>query len=200
VVHAAHGRASAADDSIVDLAGDRITRPELARLATTINQQGQGHPAQLQDWLANRGLAPYDPQQQPSSRKETHLQRLSRVSGAKFDLAFLTVMTARHRAGNSLAATELRDGSLPEVRQLAQQLVGEQQAQIDTMTAWKRAWSKPKAKPDGQTAGDRPRDDRRERSTANRNRGQRRRRNSQRTSRQSRPLPSPHSVPRGPPP
>jgi predicted outer membrane protein len=99
--------------SIVDLGGERITRPKLARLANTINQQEQAHLAQLQDWLANRGLAPYDPQQQPSSRKETHLQRLSRVSEAKFDLAFLTVMTARHRAGNKLAAAELRDGSVP---------------------------------------------------------------------------------------
>jgi uncharacterized protein (DUF305 family) len=66
-------------------------------------------------------------------------------------LAFLTVMTARHRAGSKLAAAEAREGSLPEVRQLAQQLLAQQQAQIGTMTAWKRAWSKPNAKPpDGQ--------------------------------------------------
>jgi hypothetical protein len=37
-------------------------------------------------------------------------------------------ITARHRAGSKLAATELRDGSLPEVRQLAQQLLAEHQA------------------------------------------------------------------------
>jgi uncharacterized protein (DUF305 family) len=139
--------------SILDLAGDRITRPKLARLADTITQQGQAHLAQLQDWLANRGLAPYDPQQQPSSRKESDLQRLSRVGRTGFDLAFLKVMTARHRAGSKLAATELRAGSLPEVRQLAQQLLAKQQAQIATMTAWKRAWSKPKPKPpDGRTS------------------------------------------------
>jgi Domain of unknown function (DUF305) len=66
--------------SILDLTQDRITRPKLARLADTINQQGQAHLAQLQAWLATRGLAPYDPQQQPSNGKETDLQRLSRVS------------------------------------------------------------------------------------------------------------------------
>jgi hypothetical protein len=58
-------------------------------------------------------LAPYDPQQQPSSGKETNLERLTRSGKAKFDLAFPTIMTARHRAGSKLAATELRDGSLP---------------------------------------------------------------------------------------
>ena len=128
--------------AIVDLAGDRITRPKLARLADTINQQQQAHLVQLQAWLAGRGLAPYDPQQHPSSGKETDLQRLSRVDGTKLDLAFLKVMTARHRAGSKLAATELRDGTLPEVRQLAHKLLTEQQTQIGQMTVWNRAWSK----------------------------------------------------------
>jgi uncharacterized protein (DUF305 family) len=128
--------------AIVNLAHDRITRPELARLADTIDRQGQAHLAQLQAWLASRGLAPYDPQQQPSSGKETDLQRLARTRGARFDLAFLTVMTARHRAGSKLAATEIREGSVPEVRELARHLLADQQAQIKKMQAWRRAWSK----------------------------------------------------------
>jgi uncharacterized protein (DUF305 family) len=137
--------------AILDLSQDRITRPKLARLVDTINQQGQAHLTQVQEWLASRGLAPYDPQQQPSSGKESDLAKLSRVHGARFDLAFLKVMTARHRAASKLAATELRDGTLPEVRELAQRLLAEQQDQIGTMTAWKRAWSKQKTKPpDGQ--------------------------------------------------
>jgi uncharacterized protein (DUF305 family) len=128
--------------AIVNLAQDRITRPELARLAATIGRQGQAHLAQLQDWLATRGLAPYDPQQDPNRRTETDLQRLARIRGANFDLAFLKVMTSRHRAGSKLAATEARQGSVPELRQLAQQLLAEQQAQTAKMTSWTRAWSR----------------------------------------------------------
>ncbi len=128
--------------AIVDLAQDRITRSELARLADTIDRQGQAHLSQLQDWLASRGLAPYDPQQQPGSGKETDLERLARNRGANFDLEFLTVMTARHRAGSKLAAIEVREGSVPEVRELAQQLLAEQQDQIGKMRAWGRAWAK----------------------------------------------------------
>jgi uncharacterized protein (DUF305 family) len=127
--------------AIVDLAQDRITRPELARLATTIDRQGQAHLQQLQDWLNQRGLAPYDPQQDPNRRKETDLARLAQVRGAGFDLAFLKVMTSRHRAGIRLAAAEARAGSVPELRQLAQQLLAELQAQVQQMTAWTRAWS-----------------------------------------------------------
>jgi uncharacterized protein (DUF305 family) len=128
--------------AIVDLARDRITRPELARLAETIDRQGQAHLAQLQAWLASRGLAAYDPQQDPNRRKETDLARLARVHKAKFDLAFLKVMTARHHAGSKLAAAEARQGSVPELRQLAQQLLAEQQDQIGKMTRWTRAWSR----------------------------------------------------------
>jgi uncharacterized protein (DUF305 family) len=128
--------------TILDLAGDRITRPELTRLADTINQQGQAHLDQLQGWLANRGLAPYDPQQDPDHTKATDLARLSRVQGASFDLAFLEVMTARHRAGLRLAAAEARSGGVPEVRALARQMVAELQAQVEQMTAWARAWAK----------------------------------------------------------
>jgi uncharacterized protein (DUF305 family) len=128
--------------AIVDLAGDRITRPELARLADTIDQQGQAHLDQLQGWLANRGLAAYDPQQDPDHSKETDLARLSRVHGAGFHLAFLEVMTARHRAALRMAAAEARDGGVPEVRALARQMVAELQGQVEQMTAWTRAWTK----------------------------------------------------------
>jgi uncharacterized protein (DUF305 family) len=49
VVHAAPGRAPAAADRCPDLAGERITRPKLARLADTIDQQGQAHLTQIQE-------------------------------------------------------------------------------------------------------------------------------------------------------
>jgi uncharacterized protein (DUF305 family) len=127
--------------AIVDLAQDRITRPELARLADSIDRQGQAHLQQLQGWLNERGLAPYDPQQDPSSRKATDLERLAQVGRAKFDLAFLKVMTSRHRAGIRLAAAELRAGTVPEARELARQLLAELQAQVQQMTAWTHAWS-----------------------------------------------------------
>jgi uncharacterized protein (DUF305 family) len=128
--------------AIVHLAQDRITRPELARLADTIDRRGQAHLAQLQGWLAGRGLAPYDPQQQPGSGKETTLERLARIRGARFDVEFLKVMTARHRAASKLAATEAREGNVAEIRQLAQQLLAEQQDQIGKMQAWRRGWAK----------------------------------------------------------
>jgi uncharacterized protein (DUF305 family) len=128
--------------AIVELAGDRITRPKLARLAGTIHQQGQTDLEQLQGWLANRGLPSYDPQQDPDHGRETDLSRLSRVHGPRFDLAFVKVMRARHRTALRMARLEVRDGGVPEVRALARQMAAELEAQVRQMTIWARAWAK----------------------------------------------------------
>jgi uncharacterized protein (DUF305 family) len=126
--------------SVVELTRRRITRPELTRLADTINQQGNASLQQLQGWLDRRGLAPHGHSHALGSRKETDLERLSRVHATRFDLVFFEVMTARHHAGVRLAVAELRDGSVPEVRRLARQMLAEQQAQIELMNRWSKAW------------------------------------------------------------
>jgi uncharacterized protein (DUF305 family) len=128
--------------AILDLAGHRITHPKLEQLTNTIDQQGQAHLQQLQEWLASRGLAPYDPQQDPNRPKESDLERLSRVHPTKFDLAFLEVISARHRADIRMAAAEARDGGVPEVRQLARQMLAELEPQVEQMTTWRQAWAK----------------------------------------------------------
>ena len=80
------------------------------------------HLQRLQGWLASRGLAPYDPQQNPDRGKETDLERLSRVHGTGFDRAYLKVMTARHWVGLRMATAEVRDGVVSEVRMLAKEM------------------------------------------------------------------------------
>ena len=131
------------DSSIAYLTRDRISDPELARLADTIHRHSQQHVAQLQGWLDERGIAPHGhSHQKEDTLRPSDLERLSRQRGAAGDLAFVTVMTARHRAGGRLAATEARQGSVPEVRQLAQRLLAEQQAQIAELRTWRQAWSR----------------------------------------------------------
>jgi uncharacterized protein (DUF305 family) len=123
------------NSAIVGLAGDRLTRPQLARLAGTINRQSTANVQELQGWLESRGLAPYDPQQDPNRGKATDLSRLSKAQGAGFDRAFLKVMLARHRTGLRMAAAEAREGAIPELRALARRMMTQLQAQIEQMTA-----------------------------------------------------------------
>jgi uncharacterized protein (DUF305 family) len=129
--------------SIAFLTRDHITHPALTRLADTINQRGQADIQQLQEWLSQRGLGPHGhSHQRADNRKQTDLERLSRLRGTALDLAFLQVMTARDRAGIRMTRIEAAQGALPEVRQLARQMLVEQQARVRQMDAWTKAWSK----------------------------------------------------------
>ena len=132
------------DTSIAYLTRTRLTDPTLVRLANRIHRRGQAQATQLLEWLAQHGLAPHGHSHQRGDRlRRSDLERLSHLRGASLDLAFVKVMTARDRAGGKLAATEARAGSVPAIRQLAQQLLAEQQARTATLRTWQRAWSKP---------------------------------------------------------
>ena len=142
------------DTSIVYLTRDRLADGELARLADRSYRRDQAHLAELQGWLAERGLAPHGHSHQPGGTlQRSDLERLSRLDGAALNLAFVEVMTARHRAGGRLAATEARDGSLPQARELARRLLAEKRAQIGKLQAWRRASSRD---PGSHRAGDDP--------------------------------------------
>jgi uncharacterized protein (DUF305 family) len=54
---------------------------------------------------------------------------------------FLDMMTVHHQGAVEMANTELRDGSLPEVKQLAQQIIDAQQAEIDRFQQWQKEWA-----------------------------------------------------------
>jgi uncharacterized protein (DUF305 family) len=130
------------DTSIASLTRDQLADPDLAQLADRLHRRSQAHAAKLVEWLAERGLAPHGHSHQPGgSLRRGDLERLSRLNGAALDLAFVKVMTARHRAGATLAATEVREGSLPEIRQLARQLLAEREAQIVKLLTWRRTGS-----------------------------------------------------------
>jgi uncharacterized protein (DUF305 family) len=57
-----------------------------------------------------------------------------------FDLAFVDLMTTHHQGAIDMATTELRDGSLPKVKRLAQQIIDAQQTEIDQLKAWQEQW------------------------------------------------------------
>jgi hypothetical protein len=101
----------------------------------------------LLEWLAERGLSPHGHSHQPADRlRRSDLERLSQLDGAALDLAFVKVMTARDRAGIKLAATEAQNGGVPAIRQLAHQLVAEEQARTSMLQSRRRAWSKTHAR------------------------------------------------------
>ncbi len=59
---------------------------------------------------------------------------------APFDLAFIDAMTAHHEQAIEAGQIALDDSENPDIRSLAEEIIGSQQAEIDQMTAWRSEW------------------------------------------------------------
>jgi uncharacterized protein (DUF305 family) len=128
--------------AIVSLTRARISHPQLARLADAMARRDQADSDQLLGWLAQRGLAPHGhSHQRVDNPRRTDLERLARLRGTRLDRSLLDVMLARDRAGITLCIAEVRHGRLPDVRQLAQRMLADQQREVHQLQAWRRAWS-----------------------------------------------------------
>jgi uncharacterized protein (DUF305 family) len=122
-------------------------RPELRQLADSIvTTQGQ-EITQLQGWLRSWGK-PATPEgmghggmEMPGTMSEADMRHLMEATGSEFDLAFVEMMAAHHQGAIDMAKTELRDGSLPEVKQFAQKVIDDQQKEVDQLQEWEKEWS-----------------------------------------------------------
>jgi uncharacterized protein (DUF305 family) len=76
----------------------------------------------------------------PGMMSEADMSRLMESTGTEFDLGFVEMMAAHHQGAIDMANTELKDGSLPQVTRLAEQIIDTQQAEIDQLQRWKTEW------------------------------------------------------------
>ena len=131
------------------LVDNHTDRPELRKLADSIvSSQGQ-EITQMQEWLRSwskpetpaEGHGGHGDTEMPGMMSEADMRRLMEATGTEFDLAFVEMMAAHHQGAIDMANTELKDGSLPEVTRLAQQIIDTQQNEIDQLQQWKTEWS-----------------------------------------------------------
>ena len=72
---------------------------------------------------------------------EADMSRLMAATGTEFDLALVEMMATHHQGAIDMANTERKDGSLPEVTRLAEQIIQTQQDEIQQLQRWKTKWS-----------------------------------------------------------
>jgi uncharacterized protein (DUF305 family) len=124
-------------------------RPELRTLADGITvSQGQ-EVTLLQGWLKS-WAKPATPEgtdhgamKMPGMMSEADMRQLRLLRSEDFDRLFLDMMSAHHEGAIQMATTELRDGSLPEVKRLAQQIIDAQQGEIGQFQQWQQEWASP---------------------------------------------------------
>ena len=131
------------------LVDSHTDRPELPKLADSIESSQSQEITQLQGWLRSwgtpatplEGHGGHGDTEMPGMMSEADMSRLMEATGPEFDLAFVEMMAAHHQGAIDMANTELKDGSLPEVTRLAEQIIATQQDEIDQLQQWKTEWS-----------------------------------------------------------
>jgi uncharacterized protein (DUF305 family) len=69
----------------------------------------------------------------PGTMTEDDMKALENATGPDFDKKFLTMMIAHHEGAVTMAQTELSEGADARAKDLAQQIITAQQAEIATM-------------------------------------------------------------------
>lgn len=155
--HGAHSSAAAFNDSDVafaqgmiphhaqavdmaDLAEDRAADPEVRDLAERIRAAQQPEIDLMEGWLDDWGH-PMDfgynmdmegmDMGDMGMASEEDMDRLESASGAEFDRLFLTSMREHHLGAVAMAEEELRSGESPEAKELAQEIIDTQRAEIE---------------------------------------------------------------------
>jgi uncharacterized protein (DUF305 family) len=133
---------------MAELVDGHTDRPELQELADGIVTSQRQEITQMQGWLRgwgkpempSEGHGGHGDTEMPGTMSEADMRRLMEATGTEFDLAFVEMMAA-HQGAIDMANAELKDGSLPEVTRLAEQIIDAQQDEIDRLKRWKTEWS-----------------------------------------------------------
>ncbi|MDF2739324.1 MAG: hypothetical protein K0S88_690 [Actinomycetia bacterium] len=134
---------------MAQLVDTHTDRPELRQLADSIVSSQSQEITQMEGWLRgwgkpatpSEGHGGHGDTEMPGMMSEADMGRLIQSTGTEFDLAFVEMMAAHHQGAIDMANTELKDGSLPAVTRLAQQIIDTQQDEIDQLQRWKAEWS-----------------------------------------------------------
>lgn len=140
--------------AMAKLAQQKSQHSEIKQLADSIIKTQTKEIAQLQQWRqawypqASKELVAYGGEgKSVISMSEQQIQSMKMFTdlGAadpKFDLRFMDAMLAHHEGALTMAQDALAKSQRPEVKQLAQDIITSQQAEIDQMKEWRQTWYK----------------------------------------------------------
>ncbi len=74
------------------------------------------------------------------SMRGMDMNRLNAATGNAFDLMFIDMMIPHHQGATTMAREALQRAEHQELKQLAQQIIREQEREITLMNGWKNAW------------------------------------------------------------
>jgi uncharacterized protein (DUF305 family) len=125
---------------MVDLARENTTDPALLELASGIAAAQGPEMGQLSEMLRSWGQDPDAAMDHsghsmamPGMVDTATMGRLESLRGAEFDTLWLQSMISHHQGAIEMAKAEIANGQNPEAKQLAEQIVKDQESEITQM-------------------------------------------------------------------
>lgn len=131
---------------MADMALDETTNADVKELATAIKAAQQPEIDQLTEWLeewdqpvpdtdtgADHNMDRTSGMMMSGMMSEADMERLGEASGTEFDRLWLEMMIQHHEGAITMANDEIADGKFADAKQMAQNIVTSQQAEIMTM-------------------------------------------------------------------
>ena len=127
-------------------------REEVKQLAEAIIAAQQTEIDQMQqwrqEWYPNASAEPtmYDAQMGHTMAMTPEMQAAMMMDGDlgtaddEFDLRFINAMIPHHEGALAMAEQALQNSERPELRQVSEDILSSQQAEIDQMTQWRQEW------------------------------------------------------------
>ncbi|MFH5823429.1 DUF305 domain-containing protein [Georgenia sp. AZ-5] len=126
---------------MADLAVEKAESEEVRNLAEGISAAQGPEIEQMTSWLevwgedtsGDTGHMDHGGMDMGGMSQEEAMAELEGLSGTEFDRRFLELMIEHHKGAVEMAQTELADGENPQALELAQKIIGDQQAEITQM-------------------------------------------------------------------
>lgn len=107
--------------------------PEIDTLTGWLQQWGAPAPQSGMPGMDHGSMPGMEHEGMQGMMAPEDMQKLQQAKGAEFDRMFLTMMIKHHEGAVGMAQTELAQGQFPEAKQMAEQIISSQQAEIKTM-------------------------------------------------------------------
>lgn len=117
---------------------DRAVHDELRTTCQNIIAAQSAEIQQMQSWLQQWYGITYQPTMKPGDQKM--LDRLGSLSGAEFEIAFMEMMIKHHEKAIKEARRCLAKAAHPELREMCEDIIATQSAEIAQMEAWLCQW------------------------------------------------------------
>lgn len=133
------------------LVPERTDRAELAQLAADIIASQEAEIAVMEGMLDDAGVSlpegmsmdmeGMDQAGMSGMMSDEQMSRLAELDDVEFDLLFLDMMIEHHEGAIESADQVISDGEHPELRQLAEDIIAEQETEIAQMRTWREDWA-----------------------------------------------------------